>query len=247
MTIPTPRGIELIYKKESPSTNEEAKNAPMGASADRIYIAERQSAGRGRLGRSFSSGSGGLYMTMRFEVPTSPNDATKITVLAAVAVARAIEQLVPIKTGIKWVNDIFVCDKKVSGILAEGVLGTDGKIALSVLGIGVNISNALPPELSEIAATLASFTDRAPDVADLAGEIVKEVYALAQVPFGEIIEEYRARSVLIGKTVSVIKKCADEYSARVLGISDAGELILELDGGKRELLATGEVSVRMKQ
>ena len=121
MTIPTPRGIELIYKKESPSTNEEAKNAPMGASADRIYIAERQSAGRGRLGRSFSSGSGGLYMTMRFEVPTSPNDATKITVLAAVAVARAIERLVPIRAGIKWVNDILLNAKKICGICRKNI------------------------------------------------------------------------------------------------------------------------------
>ena len=218
----------------------------MGAKKDSLYIAERQSAGRGRLGRTFSSDLGGLYMTVRFERSVSPACATKITVLAAVAVARAIERLVPIKTGIKWVNDIFAGGKKVAGILAEGVLGEDGKIALCVLGIGVNISNTLPPELSEIAGTLASFSDNVPDICDLAAKIVKEIYALADVPFGEVIEEYRARSVLIGKQVRVIKKCASEYDARVLGISDAGELILELDGGEKEFLATGEVSVRMK-
>ena len=244
--MPKACGAELIYKKTSPSTNEEAKGAPKGACHDRIYIAEKQSAGRGRLGRSFSSGLGGLYMTLRFERSVLAEDATKITVLAAVAVARAIERLVPIKAGIKWVNDIFVCGKKVSGILAEGVLGEDGKIALCVLGIGVNIKNALPRELSEIATSLSEVSDRVPDLADMAAEIIKEVYDLGGVPFSEIIEEYRARSVLIGKTVRVIKKCAPEYDARVLGISDAGELILELDGGKKELLATGEVSVRMR-
>ena len=184
-------------------------------------------------------------MTLRFERSVLAEDATKITVLAAVAVARAIERLVPIKAGIKWVNDIFVCGKKVSGILAEGVLGEDGKIALCVLGIGVNIKNALPRELSEIATSLSEVSDRVPDLADMAAEIIKEVYDLGGVPFSEIIEEYRARSVLIGKTVRVIKKCAPEYDARVLGISDTGELILELDGGEKELLATGEVSVRM--
>ena len=241
---PLTENVELIYRKKSPSTNGEAKAAPLGVTRDSLYVAERQSAGRGRLGRSFLSKKGGLYMTLRFECCLPASEATKITIYASVAVARATERLAPVNLGIKWVNDIILEERKLSGILTEGVADADGNISVAVLGIGINVKNKLAKEIKGIATTLKEH-GKAPSLPDLAYEIVKEIYSMKDLPFTAIIDEYRRRSVVIGKEVRVIKKNVPEYAALVLGINEDGELILELPTKERELLSTGEVSVRL--
>ncbi len=236
--------VEIIYKTETASTNEMAKLAPRGAAKDQIYVAEKQTAGRGRLGRSFVSDRGGLYMTLRFERRLPPTSAVKITVFAAVAVLRAIERLTQIKPMIKWVNDIFIGNKKLAGILCEGVADENGEIAVIALGIGVNVFGALAPEISEIATTLSAHTEHAPEVPALAAEIIKEIYSLKDVPFSRIMDEYRSRSLVIGREVRVLRQ-NEEYRALVRDIDDGGALVLEREDGREEHLATGEVSVRL--
>lgn len=236
--------VEIIYKEVTSSTNEIAKLAPRGVSKDQIYVAQEQTAGRGRLGRSFVSDTGGLYMTLRFERRLPPMVATKITVFAAVAVARVIERLTSLTPMIKWVNDIFIGDKKLAGILCEGVTDENGELAVIALGIGVNVFGTLSPEIAEIATTLSAHTEAAPDIPTLAAETVKEIYSLKDTPFSLIIDEYRRRSLVIGRRVRVLRQ-NEEYHALARGIDDSGALVLERDNGKEEHLATGEISVRL--
>ena len=237
------RDLKIIYMKSTCSTNELAKNAPRGGAPVSIYVAEKQTGGRGRLGRSFSSKKGGLYMTLRFEKSLPATSATRVTVFAAVAIARAIEKLAPVNIGIKWVNDLILDGKKLAGILCEGVAGEDGNIEVTALGIGINVKNRLPKELFDIATSLSEHTEP-PSTVELAFAITNEIYDMQGLPFSEVIEEYRSRSVIIGKDVRVIKKGIPEYAARAIGIDGNGALILELPSGKTEILSTGEVSVR---
>ncbi len=239
-----PRELEIFCRDLTDSTNADAKNSTRGAASDAVFIAKRQSAGRGRLGRTFSSEEGGLYMSFLFKRELLPADAVKITVFAAVAVRAAIERLTGIGAKIKWVNDILVGGGKLSGILCEGACDEQGKITHAVLGIGVNIKRVSDPELLGIATSIEENTDRVPERDVLAAEIIKELYAKAGSDFAEVISEYRRHSAVIGKDVRVIKP-SGEYSARVLGIDEDGALILRLPDGGAERLSSGEVSVRL--
>ena len=131
-----------LYFEELDSTNSYLKEmAAKGAQEGTIIIANRQSAGRGRLGRSFfSPEEKGIYMSILLRPDISLERAVLITSMAAVAVAEAIEQVSGIQTKIKWVNDIFLNKKKVCGILTEaGIDAETGTLEYAVLGIGVNV------------------------------------------------------------------------------------------------------------
>ncbi len=245
------RNIEIFTYDSTASTNlcaiEYAKRDCRKTPA--IFIANEQTAGRGRLGRSFiSEKDSGIYMSILTYPSEYAADAVQITSYSAVIIREVIDELFPLSPTIKWVNDIYIGKKKVSGILTQGELDENGGLRYSVMGVGINVfGKKLAPEIDEIATTIEREIDETPPDYTrefIAAKIIKNFFdRLAFVGSPEIAAEYRKASNLIGKDITV-KKVGAEYPARVLGITDACELILSLSDGSREILATGEVSVR---
>ena len=230
------------------STNDIAKGmAKAGAPEGNVVLADSQTSGRGRMGRSFFSPRGtGAYMSILLRPAFSAASTTLITTAAAVAVAKAIEKHSGKKAQIKWVNDIFVDGKKVCGILTEGEFLPDGKFDFAILGIGINLITPSGGfgEFSDIAGAVFDGIDFNKD--KFIGDILKnfeDFYKnLEKKPH---YSDYVSRDMLIGKELNVINCGEILYSAKALGINESFALVLEHDG-KKELLSSGEVSVRAK-
>ncbi|MCR5623465.1 MAG: biotin--[acetyl-CoA-carboxylase] ligase [Treponema sp.] len=241
-----------------------------------LVAAASQTAGRGRVGRRFWSPDGsGIYFSFIYIPRGGLTDPGRITAAAAVAVCRAVDALYGIRSGIKWVNDVYVGGKKVSGILTEGWAPAaasdaapatdDGStpnppaVQAAVIGIGINIraGSSFPEELSSKAGGLADEAVRLGCPADRAASVTRPrllAACMAQVlrilTAGENIrDEYAARSILTGRNVTVIPLVGDErsrYTARVLGIGkNLGLLVKTADGTEREL-TSGEVSLSLE-
>lgn len=229
------------------STNRLAKEYAAKHKSDAVFCAAGQSAGRGRLGRSFDSESGqGLYMSMLIHPKRRISDAISLTALSAVATCRAIEKLTSLEPRIKWVNDLQLGGKKIAGILVEGEVDSDGRVAYAVVGIGVNLLSRDFGELSEIAASLGDFTDTPPSADRLMAQTVRELYRIYKKPsYAAELEYYRNHSALIGEEITVYKG-GESYPARAVGIDDAFGLIVN-DGEKTYTLTSAEVSVRVRK
>ena len=235
----------IVYFESLPSTNaflkEEAKK---GAPNYYTVIADRQTSGRGRMGRSFHSDNGGLYMSFLIR-NVDDVDVTRITAAAGVSVVEAIKKKYGVSCGIKWVNDLIYNGKKVCGILAEGVISENGKIDGVVVGIGVNIAppkDGFNEEIKDIAGAISdhySETERN----DLAKAILE--YFDINITYPDLIDKYRALSTVIGKDVRVITPNSS-YDARAIGIDDEFGLTVITDDGKEKTLRSGEISIRTK-
>lgn len=236
----------IIHTAVTGSTNSDAKRLGMAGESDLMILADRQTDGRGRLGRSFISDEGGLYMTMLFAKHIRPTDALKVTVYTSLCVSRAIDRLMGLAPKIKWVNDIYLGGKKLSGILCEGLLGEDGNFTHVVVGIGLNVSGELPEEIRDIATALDEHTTSLPKIKTLAKEIADEMYRLSAWDFSDILREYKNRSCVLGKRVRVKRLGREEYTALAVDVDSDGALVLRLDNGGEERLATGEISVKVE-
>lgn len=235
------RVLPLTVFDRIDSTNSEAKRRiAAGDERRQLLLAREQTAGRGRMGRSFfSPAETGLYMTLTLGRAEELSDPALLTIAAAAATAGAIETLTGERTAIKWVNDIYMAGKKVCGILCEAV--TDGAGHTVVLaGIGVNIETAeFPPELRQKAGALP----RAADRAELAAEITARLLEIWDAPEkSDFLAEYRSRSFVPGHRVRFVRG-GTEREALALGIDDDGALLVRYDDGTGEALRSGEVSV----
>ncbi len=214
-----------------------------------LVFAETQTRGRGRLQRSFYSPSQkGLYFSIYagHDGKKNPGD---YTVSAAVAVTRAIESLFSVTCMIKWVNDIYINERKICGILTEAVLDDKtNSIKGFVIGIGINIfkDENVPEELKSKIGSITQACEKNTIREKLLARCVFELHQA--ISKNEIpIEEYRKKSFLTGRHVKVIPIIDDEstsYNATVEGISDNAELIVKLEDGSIKRISTGEVSVR---
>ena len=230
------------------STNNRAKAlAASGAPHGLTVIADCQSGGRGRMGRSFFSPEhSGVYLTVILRPDCAAERAGLLTSLAAVAAARAIESLVQADVKIKWVNDLYLNQKKICGILCEAGLGMEaGRLEYAVAGIGVNVARMdFPDELRETATSIGNETGISPDRNRLIAEILNRLDSLYDdLETGAFLAESRRRSNVIGRTVTVIEG-GRQYPARALDIDDQGRLVIETEAG-RNCLNFGEVSLRM--
>ncbi len=208
-----------------------------------VFIADAQTAGRGRRGRGFDSEDGkGLYISFLFEPEKRDTDATLITAKAAVSLSRAIESVTGLITEIKWVNDIVKDGKKLAGILTEGIIDPSSqRLDRIVCGIGVNLlSREFPPEIKDIAAAIEDFTDEPPDKDKLINVLTNEFFR----DF-DFIDEYRSRSAVIGKTVTVHRLTGEVFEAEVLGITDRAALTVLRGDGVTEELISAEVSIKL--
>ena len=248
--------LDFEVLEEVTSTNTLLKEkAAAGAREGTVIIANSQTGGKGRLGRSFFSPlNTGLYISVLLrpaDIP--PQRALKITTMAAVAACRAIDAVLPdqIRPQIKWVNDIFLRGKKVVGILTEASVSMEnGNLEYAVLGIGFNVyepEGGFPEELRNIAG--AVLPKRVPDAKNrIAAEFLRCFFEVYRAPDHLGYEaEYKARSLVLGKTVDVIPTGGGATRrAKVLDITEDCNLLVEYDDGSQAVLSSGEVSVRPK-
>jgi BirA family biotin operon repressor/biotin-[acetyl-CoA-carboxylase] ligase len=227
------------------STNLTAKElAVAGAPEGTVVVADSQTAGRGRLGRTFASPTGGVYMSVVLR-PAVDTDPGMVTACAAVAVARAIRRLCDLPVGIKWVNDLLIRGRKVCGILAEGGLNpATGGLSYIVLGIGVNVAAAVfPEELKPIVTTLEG-EGATVDRATLIAAILEEwEAAYATLSTGDFLADYRRLSVVLGRQVTVWRG-KDTFPAIAEAIDDSGHLVVRT-AEDTITLRSGEVSIRL--
>lgn len=217
------------------STNSYAKGEFNGSPL--IVLADGQTDGRGRLGRSFFSPSGtGLYMSIALKLPI-PTDV--LTVVAAVAVSRAIEDFSDKCAQIKWVNDIFIDGKKVCGILCEALSCKDGAADSVVIGIGINLSTeSFPEELSHIAGSLGDWDY---DRNELAARIFAELLYLLSRDKAAVLKEYEDRLFILGKEIAFVKGGSSRKGV-AFGINEDANLLVDVDG-EIVALSSGEISL----
>ncbi|MBQ7836090.1 MAG: biotin--[Clostridia bacterium] len=233
------QGVEIEVFPSIDSTNSEAKRRAMeGAALPLLVCAEEQSAGRGRLGRSFYSPSkSGLYMSLAFEAKGSMADAVTVTSAAAVAVAESIELLCARDCLIKWVNDIYVDGRKVCGILTEAV---HGERIVIVVGIGINCTTQeFPSEIKDRAGSVGE-VDRSCLAAAVAKKLLYYCDALSERKW---IDEYRRRSLVLGEKINYTEG-GEVKSALAVAIDENGGLVIRENGVERTLF-TGEITVRV--
>ena len=201
--------------------------------------AHKQTGGRGRLGRSFSSPEGGIYVSIL--VPMK--ESIKITAMAGVAVMRTVSQVCDKKCGIKWVNDIIYEGRKVCGILAQAA----GDKA--VVGIGINYRtdiSALPEDVRSLASALYGPEEDAPDERLFVRTLLENVYGLICDGDEKWLEEYKASSTILGKEVLIMQAGKVTGEGVVTGIDASCALHVTGPDGRETVLSTGEVSVRSK-
>ena len=265
-TYPEFAGSHIECFETIDSTNTYAKKlAAQDASKyhQAVIVAESQTAGRGRIGRSFESPAGtGVYLSLIITPKGGITQPAVITASAAVAVCRAIKKLYGVQPSIKWINDIYVQNdgelKKAVGILTEGITNFEtGQIESAVIGIGVNIKPSDKIRKSE-AKNIAGFVTSAPRIDDsttetaapsrarFISEITGQVFKILQEPLSSIIAEYKSMMFLVGRTLTVYPLIGDDktaYEAKAIDVDENAGLVVELNDGSIRTLSSGEVTL----
>lgn len=223
------------------STNNKAKQLTDG-NKPLLVVANEQTQGRGRQGKSFySPKNSGIYMTYVAH-PMAKMGTVATTTGACVAVCKAIEKLTPLTPQIKWVNDVYVNNKKVCGILCEAVNDYDNAILKSVIiGIGINVTTTDFPQEVENAASLGIDINKA----DLIAEIVKQLEAVINSPFGDFAEYYKSHSMIIGEEIEYTKN-GTTTTGTATAIDQNGGLIVTHPDNTTATLSSGEITIRKK-
>lgn len=251
-SLPAGRIEQVACLHTIDSTNDYLKaRAQSGAPDGFVAVANEQTRGKGRLGRSFSSPADkGIYLSMLLRPEGNPMDIAHITALVAVAMVDAIEAVAHIRPGIKWVNDLVLSEKKLCGILSEmSVEGETGRIQHAVVGIGINVGETaadFPPEIRSIATSLKMETGREISRARLAVEMIVRLDKLrADWADGRAayLAPYRAACVNIGRTVRFSVNGVEQTGVAEK-IDESFGLVIRLPDGSATTLKSGEVSVR---
>ncbi len=252
--------IQPIFVDTVPSTNEAVKAlAREGAPEGVMMVARMQTHGYGRLSRAFfSPPDTGLYMSLLLRPRFPAEKAPLLTHAAALAVRDAIAEISGRDAAIKWVNDVYLDGKKAAGILVESALAPDGSVAYAVLGIGVNLFSpdcGFPPHLAHVTALFPH--ERKREYATLRDALIRAILRhFARLydafPATDFLDGYRARMLLLGKSVLVYDALTDREKqgkgtpARALDVTESGALLVEYEDGRREALSAGEVTLKTK-
>lgn len=250
---PEYRDLDLTVLPTAPSTNALVREkANQGRPEGCVIVACEQTAGRGRYGRQFFSPvDSGVYLSLLLR-PTaySPQQATCLTAAAAAAMCQAIEAVTGQQPGIKWVNDIFLHGKKVCGILTEAAVGLEtGTLNYMVLGAGVNLyppAEGFPEEIQSIAGSVLEHS--CPEAKNrLVGEFLNRFWDFYSHPeCRAYLEDYRARSLAIGRNVTVLS-AGKAVSAYAYGIDDDFRLLVRYENGDTEALSYGEIRIQLDE
>ena len=244
----------IIHLETVDSTNTYLKELVKKCEADfgDCVIADRQTAGRGRLGRSFSSvAEKGIYFSYLFDPKNAcPEDISRITAWGAVAVRDAICEECGIQPQIKWVNDLVFGSKKLCGILTEMTFGKEcGKIQSVVMGIGINVNHDtedFPEEIRNIATSLKLISGKNMDKNALVLKLKEKIDKLCMdFPNAKeyYLSEYKKSCAVLNKRIRIIKNDTERLGT-ALDIDEDFGLVVSFDDGKKETVRDGDVSVR---
>jgi len=245
-------GKKIHYTEKVDSTNNVAKKlAEEGAEEGTIVLAEEQSGGRGRLERSFLSPfAQGVWFSLILRPTFLPMEVSKMTLLAAVALTKALHKMGLVECGIKWPNDILVKNRKVVGILTE-LNASMERINYLVMGIGINTSLTKKELPKDLRKTVTSFTIENVPVhrQALLQEVLLQLeryYEIAETEgFKPILAEWKVLSMMMGKEVEVSEP-GRSFTGKAVDLDDSGNLIVETEAGRETVLA-GDVRVRAVQ
>ena len=255
--LPDTRTADIYVFDSVDSTNNVLKDlASKGAPSGTVVIADQQTGGKGRRGRSFASPSGvGVYFSYLLRPGSGYEKISDLTSWTAVAVADAIRNAYELDTQIKWVNDLLLNRKKICGILTEvTVEGESGLIDTCIIGIGVNVNETpsdFPEEISEIATSLSIESGgKKYTRAKLASEMIKSMDILSSnwpERSGYYLERYRQLNITTGSKITAYSLMAENGNGRTgtaIAINDDFSLKVKFNDGSTEDLRSGEVSVR---
>ena len=235
------KNTQILYFEEIDSTNNYIK-ANANSPEFLTVIANSQTSGKGRMNRNFHSPqNSGIYMSILLKPELKAENSVLITAAAAVAVSRAIESLCDADTKIKWVNDIFINNKKVCGILTEGSLNPNGSFNYAILGIGLNAympKNDFPNEIKDIAGAVFNKEQE-----NLRNRLISQIINNFLEYYNDLekrdfLEIYKQKSLVLGKEITTPKG-----KAKAVDIDDNCRLLVEYKNGEKEYLSSGEISI----
>ena len=241
----------LLWFPSIDSTNTRARElARQGAAHGTVLIADHQTGGRGRRGRSFHSPAGvGVYMSVILRPHCMPQEIMHLTCATAVAMCDAVEAAAGFRPGIKWTNDLVCGKRKIAGILTELGFDNSGNADFAVIGVGINClqqESDFPEEIRGIAGSLASVCGRKIDRAVVAAAMMDALYRMdLNLLSGkqDTLRHYRSSCITLGKEISFVR--GDEIRhGTALDIDDKGALIVRFPDNTFETVNSGEVSVR---
>ncbi len=241
--------IEINIFDEVISTNTLLKEQGKNKNEWCTFVASSQTGGKGRLGRSFHSPKdSGVYFSVLLKPNLEIEKAILITTAAAVAVTRSLENLGCKNSQIKWVNDVFVNNKKVCGILCESVINTTTKkLDFAVLGVGINLvkpQDDFPEDIKNIAG--AVFENDSGELKErFVAEFLNAFYMICDnLNTLSFMDEYREKCFFLGEEITVING-EKKVKAKAISIDENARLEVEFESGEREKLSSGEISIKL--
>lgn len=234
------------------STNTEAKRlAQEGAPHGTVLLAHRQTGGRGRMGRSFSSPAGqGIYMSVILRPGCTAAELMHLTCAVAVAMCDAVEQVSGFRPRIKWINDLLAKDKKLGGILTElSLIPRTDRVDFAIVGIGINClqeTGDFPPELQDIAISLKTATGRAVDTVQLAAAMMVALHSMSEMLLSDkafLMARYTKDCSTLGQDILLLRG-NERTPCHALSLDPDGALVAKFPDGSIEVIHSGEVSVR---
>lgn len=233
------------------STNDVLKQlAIQGAPEGTILVANCQTSGRGRLGRTFVSASQvGIYLSVLLRPKCRPSELMHLTCASASATCDAIQKAAGFRPGIKWTNDIVYQNKKLSGTLTELGINPDGSTAYAIIGTGINCNQSIedfPAEIRDIAGSIKMITGTEIDRCAVAARLIDAWYDMNRrllTQKEDIIASYRRDCVTLGRKISVIQKDRVRHGT-ALDVDEEGALLVRFEDGSVETVNSGEVSIR---
>lgn len=242
----------LYWYDEIDSTNTEAKRlAKGGAPHGTVLVAGRQTAGRGRLGRQFSSPEGmGVYLSVILRPGCPASEMMHLTCGAAVAACRAVSAACGFLPQVKWINDLVYGGKKLGGILTElSVDSATGKADYAIIGIGINCRQEkadFPAELQDMAISVSAITNEPCSPAKVAAALTEALYEMSHSLLSgklALMDEYRRLCMTLGKDILLVRGDEKRFATAV-DLDENGGLIVRNPDGTKEVVSSGEVSVR---
>ncbi len=242
-------GYHITVYDAIDSTNSALKRAAQNGAPDKsAAVALTQTGGRGRRGHSFfSPGKSGLYLSVLYRPQNiTAADAPVVTTAAAVAICRAVSEVVKAELEIKWINDLFYNGKKVCGILTEAATDFEsGSLEYIVIGAGLNLNpppGGFPEPIANIAGAISDFpVDKSRLTASILNYLTEYIAALPERNF---LSEYKKRLFVLGKKINVLSPDGD-YSARAVNINQNAELIVTDESGITKILNSGEIRLKL--
>jgi len=235
--------IKVVYKETTLSTNLDVKEYISKQKEQVVYVADEQTQGRGRIGHSFSSPKGGIYMSLFVDKKNIPDDCISlITPIAAVAVSKAIYKTLNKQVDIKWINDLIYNNKKVCGILAEAVI-LDQKMAGVIIGIGIDFKidpSSVDKDLQGIIGTLLEENEESGSKEAVIKDVINNIYYLiSKLPNIDFLDYYREHCITLNKDISYYINNVQHFG-KAIRVLDNGMLEVQEDMGIR-VLDSGEV------